>query len=119
MMVLQAGEKLDCGPHGFLHSQVCSLQLSHPDGALSGKMAMQSITTGIGQSILPAIRSFGDQRCKATGSPISLGVNCMPTFPLCSRNHPAPAYPTPSCSLWNRHEQLSNSCALDLDGRIR
>ena len=66
MMVLQAGEKLDYGPHGFLHSQVCSLQLSHPDGALSGKMAMQSITTGIGQSILPAIRSFGDQRCKAT-----------------------------------------------------
>ena len=84
MMVLQAGEKLDCGPNGFLHSQVFSLQLSHPDGALSGKMAMQSISTGIGQSILPAIRLFGDQWCKATGSPISLGISFKPTFPSCS-----------------------------------
>ena len=31
MMELQTGEKLDSGPHGFLHSQVSSLQLSKVD----------------------------------------------------------------------------------------
>ena len=84
MMVLQAGEKLDCGPHGFLHFQLNNLELSHPDGGLRGKMAPQRTATGIGQSILTAIRSFGDQRCKATGFPISLGIRYKPTFPLCS-----------------------------------
>ena len=84
MIVLQAGEKLDCGPHGFLHSQVCSLQLSHPDGALSAKMALQSTTTVFGQAVFAATHSICDLRCKAAGSPISLGISYKPTFLLCS-----------------------------------